>query len=75
MHMASEKARTTVALDAELLSAAGRVLGTSRATETVNAAMADVVRRDRLKSLAENDFPDLTLDAVHEMRRFRPAEA
>lgn len=75
MKMASEKARTTVALDPDLLREAGKVLGTTRAGETVNAAMAEVVRRDRLRSLAEYDFPDLTLESLREMRRFRHGES
>lgn len=75
MGMASAKARTTVSIDADLLSEAGQVLGTARASETVNAAMADVVRRERLRRLAENDFPDLTLASIHEMRRARHGES
>jgi Arc/MetJ family transcription regulator len=63
--------RTSVNLDMELVGEASAVLGTERMTETVHAALREVVRRKRLHELAQRDFPDLTLEALEEMRRPR----
>lgn len=63
--------RTNMNLDVGLVREAADILGTRGTTETVHAAMADVVRRARLRRLAANDFPDLTADALREMRETR----
>ena len=55
-------------VDTHLVQAAADVLGTRGTTATVHAAMEDVVRRARRMRLAANDLPDLTPQAVAEMR-------
>ena len=60
--------RTNMNVDMGLLARARRVLHTSNTTETVHAALEDVVRRSRLESLAARDLPDLTPEALDEMR-------
>ena len=66
---------TTLDLDQELLRDAAVALGTTRTTETVHAALAEVVARRRRAMLARLDMPDLTPDAVTTMRAPRNAEA
>jgi hypothetical protein len=56
-------------LDLELVAAARDALGTRGTTETVHAALADVVRRKRLRELAQERFDDLTASALAELRR------
>lgn len=63
--------RTTINLDRDLVDEASEALGTPRLVETVHAAMADVVRRQKLRQLAEQDFPDLSLEKIKELRRPR----
>jgi Arc/MetJ family transcription regulator len=63
--------RTTINLDLDLLEEASNLLGTSRMTDTVHAAMSDVIRRQKLESLAARRFPDLTLESIEENRRPR----
>ncbi len=63
--------RTTVNLDQQLLEEASQLLGTSRMTDTIHAAMGEVVRRRKLESLAERRFPDLTLESIEEGRQSR----
>jgi len=58
-------------LDLDLLDEASGVLGTSRMTETVHAAMAQVVRRRKLEELTRMEFPDLDWETLKEMRRPR----
>jgi Arc/MetJ family transcription regulator len=65
---------TTLDLDQELIREAAVALGTTRTTETVHAALAEVVARRRRAMLARLDFPDLTPDAVAAMRAPRHAE-
>jgi Arc/MetJ family transcription regulator len=60
--------RTNINLDAELVAAAAAQLGTRGNTDTVHAAMRDVVARARRRALAERDFGDLTPDALAELR-------
>lgn len=59
---------TSIYLDGELLLEAGAALGTSGPTRTVRAALDDVVRRARLKRLAEWDV-ELTPEELDELRR------
>jgi Arc/MetJ family transcription regulator len=58
-------------LDKELVAEAADVLGTEGATETVHAAMTEVVRSARRRRLAARELPDLTPAALGEMRRSR----
>ncbi len=61
--------RTNINLDIDLVDQAAAELGTARTTDTVHAALRDVVARARRARLARRDFADLTPDAVEEMRR------
>jgi Arc/MetJ family transcription regulator len=65
---------TTLDLDPELIREAAAALGTTRTTETVHAALAEVVARRRRAMLARLDLPDLTPEAVWAMRAPRHAE-
>lgn len=64
---------TTIDLDLELVRDAAAVLGTTRTTDTVHAALAEVVARQRRAALARMDLPDLTPEAVETMRVSRVA--
>lgn len=64
---------TTIDLDQDLVRQAGEVLGTSRTTDTIHAALADVVRR-RLRMDILRLRPALTLEDLHAMRAHRFAE-
>ncbi len=59
---------TSLYLEEELLRDAGEILGTSGPTGTVKAALEDVVRRARLKSLATWEI-GLTPGELEELRR------
>jgi Arc/MetJ family transcription regulator len=61
--------RTNINLDTELVQAAAAVLGTAQTTETVHAALREVVERAARQRLADRDFPDLTPEALDELRR------
>jgi Arc/MetJ family transcription regulator len=61
--------RTSINLDLALVGEAKRVLGTKQTTETVHRALEEVVRRQKLKRFLESDLPDLTLEALEEMRK------
>ncbi|MGH3113149.1 MAG: hypothetical protein ACRDOP_06755 [Gaiellaceae bacterium] len=52
--------RTSPDLELDLVAAAREVLGTSGTTDTVHRALADVVRRERLRNFGERRFDDLT---------------
>jgi Arc/MetJ family transcription regulator len=62
--------RTTINLDSELVAQAREVLKAKNTTDTVHDALRDVVRRERLRRLAERDW-DMTLDDLKELRRSR----
>jgi Arc/MetJ family transcription regulator len=62
---------TTIDLDGELVAEARRVLGT--ATETIHAALAEVVRSRRRMAVLEL-HPALTLADLDAMRAHRFAE-
>lgn len=64
---------TTIDLDAELVGEARQVLGTTTTTETVHAALTDVVRRRRRMAILELT-PALTLADLDAMRAHRFAE-
>ena len=59
---------TTLDLDQILVQEAAVALGTSRITETVHAALAEVVARRRRAMLARLDLPDLTPESLAAMR-------
>jgi Arc/MetJ family transcription regulator len=63
--------RTNINLDRELVAAAAAVLGTAQTTETVHAALREVVDRAARQRLAERTFADLTPSDLDEMRRPR----
>jgi len=64
---------TTIDIDIDLLREAGEALGTSRTTDTVHAALDDVVRRRRRLTLLNIDT-DLDLEMLDELRAHRFAE-
>jgi Arc/MetJ family transcription regulator len=66
---------TTLDLDQVLVQEAAVALGTSRITETVHAALAEVVARRRRAMLARLDLPDLTPDRLAAMRTPRQSGA
>ncbi|HEU4671581.1 MAG TPA: type II toxin-antitoxin system VapB family antitoxin [Candidatus Limnocylindrales bacterium] len=53
------KTHTTLDLDRDLLADAARALGTARTTDTVHAALREVVARRRRAWLARRDFSEL----------------
>ena len=61
--------RTNINLDMDLVDEAAGELGTHRTTDTVHAALREVVARARRTRLAQRDFEGLTPDAVEQMRR------
>ena len=61
------KTHTTLDLDRALLSEAAAALGTTRTTETVHAALREVVARRKRAWLARRDFSDLE-DLLPEIR-------
>lgn len=60
--------RTNINLEADLVDAAAHVLGTTRTTDTVHAALREVVERDARMRLARREFPDLTPEALLQLR-------
>lgn len=66
------KTHTTLDLDRDLLHAAAEALGTTRTTETVHAALRDVVERRRRAWLARHDFSELE-PALSDLRSTRVA--
>jgi Arc/MetJ family transcription regulator len=63
--------RTTINLDVDLVSQAREILSTANTTDTVHGALRDVIRRERLRRLAEWDLGGMTLEDLQEMRRPR----
>jgi Arc/MetJ family transcription regulator len=65
-------ARTVIDVDDEMLAEAARVFGTKTKVATVNAALADAVKRHKRESflgwLAEGGLPDLTgpVESAHD---------
>ena len=64
---------TTIDIDMDLVREASVALGTTRMTETVHAALEEVVRRHRLLTLLKFR-PALDLDDLRAMRAHRFAE-
>ena len=56
---AMAKVHTTLDLDHDLLAQAAEALGTKRTTETVHAALREVVARRRRAWLVRRDFSEL----------------
>jgi uncharacterized protein (DUF1778 family) len=61
------KTHTTLDLDRDLLEQAAEALGTTRTTDTVHAALRDVIARTRRTRLVQRDFSNLG-DLLPEMR-------
>jgi hypothetical protein len=64
---------TTMDLDMHLVDEAALVLGTTRTTDTVHAALAEVVNRRRRLGLLDIDT-DLDMAGLDEIRSHRFAE-
>lgn len=64
---------TTIDLDTDLVRQAAEALGTTRTTDTVHAALSEVVRR-RLRMDILNLRPALSLEDLGAMRAHRFAE-
>ena len=67
-------AKTLIDIDDALLAEAAGVLGTKTKKDTVVTALSEVVRRQRLRELANRSFPDLTPEGIESRRRSRSAE-
>jgi hypothetical protein len=63
--------RTSLILEPDLLKEAAVVLGTKGPTATVRKSLEETVRQERLKRLAEWEFPEDALERLWEMRRPR----
>jgi len=63
--------RTNINLDKALVEEAAAVLGTVQTTETVHAALREVVDRAARQRLAGLELADLTPVPLQEMRRAR----
>jgi Arc/MetJ family transcription regulator len=63
------KKRTNMNVDMELVEKVAGILGTQTTTGTVHAAMEEVVKLQLRLSLAEDDLPGLTPEAMAEMDR------
>jgi Arc/MetJ family transcription regulator len=66
------RTHTTLDLDRDLLRDAAEALGTTRTTDTVHAALRDVVARRRRAWLARRDFSELEA-ALPDLRTSRIA--
>ena len=63
--------RTSLNLDLDLVGQAREVLGSNGTTDTVHRALEDVVRREKLRLLADETFEDLTPEALERLRATR----
>jgi Arc/MetJ family transcription regulator len=61
--------RTNINLDMDLVGQAGQALGTRRTTDTVHAALRDVIGRARRVRLSKRDLEDLSPEALDAVRR------
>jgi Arc/MetJ family transcription regulator len=67
--------RTTINLDSELVMQARDMLKTKNTTDTVHRALREVIRRERLRRLAERDWEWLTPERLQAMRQgARPSD-
>ena len=72
MHMMSCMVkRTSLNLDLDLVAHARDILHTRGTTDTIHRALEEIVRRERLRALANETFEDLTPQALNELRRWR----
>ncbi len=55
--------RTSLNLDLELVGHARAVLGSNGTTDTIHRALEEVVRREKLRRLAEYDFSEYDEEA------------
>jgi Arc/MetJ family transcription regulator len=69
--MATATTRTNINLDKHLVEEAAAVLGTVQTTETVHAALREVVARAARQRLAARDFTALTPAALAALRQPR----
>lgn len=60
--------RTSMNVDLDLIREAQEVLGTQGTTETVHAALREIVRRRRLERLLKHDFSNLDVEAIRRSR-------
>lgn len=60
--------RTSLNLDFDLVSEARAVLNTRGTTDTIHEALAEIVRRRRLRELAEQRFEDLSPEVLAKLR-------
>jgi Arc/MetJ family transcription regulator len=67
--------RRTLWIAPETLDAAAGVLGTKGVTQTVNAALEEVVRAELRRELINTRFADLTPEGVLDRRQARSAAA
>ncbi len=63
--------RTSLNLDFDLVGEARSVLGSNGTTDTVHRALEEVVRREKLRRLAEERFADLTPGVLEQLRATR----
>ena len=63
--------RTSLNLELDLVAEAREILGSNGTTDTIHRALEDVVRREKLRRLAEEPFEDLTLEALERLRTTR----
>lgn len=63
--------RTSVKLRLDLVAEASAILGTSSTIDTIHHALEEVVRRERLRCLADEPFADLTDEALQTLRATR----
>ncbi len=63
--------RTSINLKLDLVAEAREVLETRGTTDTIHRALEEVVRREKLRRLAEERFEDLTPEALERLRATR----
>lgn len=61
--------RTTVILDTDLMRDAGVVLGTTKATDTIRAALERAVYEKHVRDLVAWELPDSAADDLDALRR------
>jgi Arc/MetJ family transcription regulator len=70
----SKARRTTLLLDPDLMREAQEILHTESQSDTVRTALSEVVALRRRLALLDLELPDLTSEAVAEVRRDRVFE-
>lgn len=69
--MQTHRKHTTINLDLALLHEAAQILGTQGSTDTIHAALREVVNRQKRQLLLDYDFPGLTLESLEMARGLR----